>query len=635
MKKIVLSFLFIIMLCLVMMPTAVFAEGEPHNCNSVIFDQEIKTLDDLRYLFANGGNGYLANNISAAGISDNSLRTIPTGKTVNLCLNGNVYTLGTKNIDIQLGATLNIYDCGTTVHKFKDSETYNGLWVLDDTLEGDSIKHTLAGGCITGGNNNTGGAIYLSWTNTAGAIGATLNIYGGNIVGNVSTSATQGGGAIFVDRPSTFNMYGGKLVGNVANNGGAVYVFSENNIKGTFNMYNGEITENSVTASTQSATGGGVYINGGTMTMYNGKIKGNKAISTAGGDKQGSGGGIYIYTNGTVNTLGGEISQNTVSHYGGGIYAAKGPLTVGGKVKIRDNHSTFESFINNGDTENNVASGVGTVGSDAWVCLHFASAPNAPTKGMDIGFYRGNTTTPIAVEVDDYSSYFSSDNTGFGVKYDSAKRELKLEKLYTITNGTPEASKNSNQGYITINKVKALSGETVEVTANPNVGYTLNEVPYYTIEGEKTLGTLNDSGKYIFTMPDTNITIKATFEIAPKYKVTFETNGGSSIATQEVLKGEKATRPTNPTKEGYTFKDWYTNNNFATTFNFSSPITSDTKVYAKFEKIIPQTQQTIESQNVSATNTPKTGDNVYVYIALMLISVVGLIGTTIIFKNKI
>lgn len=42
--------------------------------------------------------------------------------------------------------------------------------------------------------------------------------------------------------------------------------------------------------------------------------------------------------------------------------------------------------------------------------------------------------------------------------------------------------------------------------------------------------------------------------------VTFDSNGGSSVATKTVKKGEKVTKPANPTRSGYTFNGWYLNN---------------------------------------------------------------------------
>lgn len=46
---------------------------------------------------------------------------------------------------------------------------------------------------------------------------------------------------------------------------------------------------------------------------------------------------------------------------------------------------------------------------------------------------------------------------------------------------------------------------------------------------------------------------------APKtFTVTFDTDGGSTVAAQTVKEGEKATRPANPTKTDFEFDNWYT-----------------------------------------------------------------------------
>jgi len=42
-----------------------------------------------------------------------------------------------------------------------------------------------------------------------------------------------------------------------------------------------------------------------------------------------------------------------------------------------------------------------------------------------------------------------------------------------------------------------------------------------------------------------------------KYTVTFNSDGGTLIDSQKVIKGEKATEPTIPIKEGYTFVGWF------------------------------------------------------------------------------
>ena len=57
------------------------------------------------------------------------------------------------------------------------------------------------------------------------------------------------------------------------------------------------------------------------------------------------------------------------------------------------------------------------------------------------------------------------------------------------------------------------------------------------------------------TMPAENITVKARWEIN-QYTITFDTNGGSEIAPITQDYGTEITAPDNPTRKGYTFKEW-------------------------------------------------------------------------------
>ena len=73
-----------------------------------------------------------------------------------------------------------------------------------------------------------------------------------------------------------------------------------------------------------------------------------------------------------------------------------------------------------------------------------------------------------------------------------------------------------------------------------------------------------------------------TPSVTTKYSVGFNTNGGSYIADQIVEKGQKVIRPTDPTKSGYTFAGWYADSALTSPFDFNTPITSETTLYAKW-----------------------------------------------------
>ena len=69
------------------------------------------------------------------------------------------------------------------------------------------------------------------------------------------------------------------------------------------------------------------------------------------------------------------------------------------------------------------------------------------------------------------------------------------------------------------------------------------------------------------------------------YTVTFYDGDNAYASTSEqapqiVLNGQTASRPNPPTKPGYSFNEWMTENNGTTPFNFSQGIGGTTSVYA-------------------------------------------------------
>ncbi|MDR1764040.1 MAG: Ig-like domain-containing protein [Dysgonamonadaceae bacterium] len=66
------------------------------------------------------------------------------------------------------------------------------------------------------------------------------------------------------------------------------------------------------------------------------------------------------------------------------------------------------------------------------------------------------------------------------------------------------------------------------------------------------------------------------------YDVTFETYGGTSIGGQVVNEGLTAAKPANPTKEYSIFDGWYTDADCTAAYDFSTPVTADITLYAKW-----------------------------------------------------
>ena len=111
----------------------------------------------------------------------------------------------------------------------------------------------------------------------------------------------------------------------------------------------------------------------------------------------------------------------------------------------------------------------------------------------------------------------------------------------------------------------------------------------------------------------------------------------------------------NTEKEGYTFGGWFTDENCTkgNEFDFSSPVTADTTIYAKWIVVqndtvdkVEDTNATIETETPTDINTessvivdtdnPQTGvgNGIWIWIVLLVVSVGVILAITIKGKNQ-
>ncbi len=105
---------------------------------------------------------------------------------------------------------------------------------------------------------------------------------------------------------------------------------------------------------------------------------------------------------------------------------------------------------------------------------------------------------------------------------------------------------------------------------------------------------------------------------AVTYSVVFNSNGGSTVATQTIESGKCAKKPVNPTRSGYTFAGWYADSLLTLSFNFSSAITANVTLYAKWTKdadVTPTPTPTptpaVESSTMHRLYNKWTGEHFY------------------------
>ena len=92
----------------------------------------------------------------------------------------------------------------------------------------------------------------------------------------------------------------------------------------------------------------------------------------------------------------------------------------------------------------------------------------------------------------------------------------------------------------------------------------------------------NDAGTKQNIKIEKGLTIDVKYDL-DNHTLTFETNGGSTIAPVTVRHGNAVARPADPTKDKYTFIGWYVDPEFSEEYDFATVLEADKTIYAKFE----------------------------------------------------
>lgn len=67
------------------------------------------------------------------------------------------------------------------------------------------------------------------------------------------------------------------------------------------------------------------------------------------------------------------------------------------------------------------------------------------------------------------------------------------------------------------------------------------------------------------------------------YTISFNTDGGNEVVSQQVEEGEKVAKPADPSKEGYEFLGWYLNGAY---FDFQAEVEGNLTLDAKWKEIV-------------------------------------------------
>ncbi len=203
-----------------------------------------------------------------------------------------------------------------------------------------------------------------------------------------------------------------------------------------------------------------------------------------------------------------------------------------------------------------------------------------PTSTDGYSFCCWNLKSPDGTlekwDFDDHDNYYVDDDSILG---DNNTLTL-YAKWYATTQklsyGNVDGATNTNPTEFTV--------ETDDITLTPAVKEGKTFIGWFEKDGRQT----GDWGNQITKIAKGTVgdkTIYAKWEGDDGYTVTFNTNGGSSVASQTVISGKTAKKPADPTKAGYAFSGWYSDQNLTKAFNFSTAIKANTTLYAKWTAI--------------------------------------------------
>ena len=182
-----------------------------------------------------------------------------------------------------------------------------------------------------------------------------------------------------------------------------------------------------------------------------------------------------------------------------------------------------------------------------------------------------------------------ADKPNFGGWFKDAEFKTQVTKIAKGSTGDLALYAYFSEKAIVKHSVKVICGEAEVYSGEVIDGAALSEdalnaaktkIPEgYEYDGLYTdvaLATAFDTSAKISA--DTTLYVKV--KAVQKFTVTFDSDGGSEVAAVTVKSGEKAAKPADPAKDGYTFKCWLLGD---AEYSFDAPVTGDITLKAKWE----------------------------------------------------
>ena len=125
---------------------------------------------------------------------------------------------------------------------------------------------------------------------------------------------------------------------------------------------------------------------------------------------------------------------------------------------------------------------------------------------------------------------------------------------------------------------------TTTITPPSGQPVTPNDDGSVTIPGGSTV--TGSDGERV-TIPPEGGTLQPGGDVEYTVTVTFDSQGGSQVPSQDITVGEPASQPDDPTRTGYRFLGWYTAATGGARWDFTQPVTGDQTLYAQWAYLPP------------------------------------------------
>lgn len=440
-----------------------------------------------------------------------------------------------KNLTILSGDIDNTpyYNAGNAYHVFfhpglslNNTAILDGVTITGGNANDSSRPHSLGGGMYNLRSNPTLTNVVFD-DNEAQQGGG---MYGGyssgltltNVIFHKNHATKEGGGVYNEGDMTSLSLINALFYANQALSGSAVYNAKGRFLPSALGLTNVTISDNRTTGTEKAA----VY--GGTVVIYNSIITGNNNEQA-------------LLKNGNL-----SIIKNSL-------------------LDVKENTDVTAKFHK---TKTDIV-------ADTYTSEDIFLAPHQQD-------YRLRAKSP-AINTGDEQDYLDLTNEPKDLAGNSRQfGKIDLGAYEAFPYHVTYEENGATAGDVPIDKMTYDQGHISTVLNNSSLartGYTFKDWNTQA-DGEGTAYAENAT----FHMGTGNVTLFAQWT-ADIYSVSFDSNGGSSVSTQQIPYQTKVNTPSKPTKQGDTFVGWYKDSTLTTEWNFTTDVVTETMtLYAKWTK---------------------------------------------------